>query len=274
MSKPPTQRATAAVMTKTIKVSLTTAAAFGHSTLASSSLTDWKYEIIFSTGFYFTTSVILLAMQLPDFNFEKDLWQKGFQTVVGADEVGRGAFAGPVTAAGVVFSSETKTPQEITINDSKRLTQKQRERACVWVKENCLSWSIGQASVAEINRLGMGRATHLAFRRALKVLTSKHNKLFLLVDAFYVPYVSGLQKKFQKPIKGGDGLSFSIAAASIVAKVYRDNLMTQLARKHPHYLWQQNKGYGTKAHQEAIIKLGVCRHHRESFVNSFLSRVQ
>lgn len=215
-------------------------------------------------------------MQLPDFKFERRLWEKGYRFVAGADEVGRGSFAGPVVAATVILDQNTATlpGQGIIVNDSKKLSSKQREKAGSWIKESVLDWGIGQASVSEINRLGLSRATQRAFRRAVAACSLEIN--YLLVDAFFIPYLKGLNKNRQKPIKKGDSLSFSIAAASILAKVRRDKILSQLGKKQPFkkYGWERNKGYGTKEHREAILKHGITSHHRRKFTDSFFSRVQ
>lgn len=208
----------------------------------------------------------------PDLSFENELWEKGFEFVGGMDEVGRGAFAGPVIAGCVIFGKnlELKSSTSIIINDSKKLTQKQREVASIWIKENCLSWGIGSASVAEINKFGIVKATNIAFRKA--VLNTQIKVDHLLIDAFYIPFVKGLRRKNQTPIVKGDNLSVSIAAASIIAKVYRDRLMRTHARnsKYKVYGWERNKGYGTKEHQKAIQKYGICRLHRQQFTKKLV----
>ncbi|KKT33453.1 MAG: Ribonuclease HII [Candidatus Woesebacteria bacterium GW2011_GWB1_44_11b] len=219
-------------------------------------------------------------MDLPDFNFEEKLWQRGFRFVAGADEVGRGSFAGPVVAAAVVFeptalalSSRAFGSQKganrslVQINDSKKLRPRQREKAAIWIKENAYSWAIGASSVAEINKLGVGKATQIAFRRA--IAGCELDIEYLLIDAFYVPYLRGLNKRRQKPIVKGDSLSVSIAAASIIAKVERDGLMRKLSRQFKEYRWGKNKGYGTKEHREAIKKYGTTKHHRRAFTTKW-----
>lgn len=215
-----------------------------------------------------------------DFFFEKALWKKGFTHIAGVDEVGRGSFAGPVVAGCVVFMSQFpisnfQIPNGIKIDDSKKLTPRQRERAEVWIKENSIAWGIGEAPVSLINRIGMGKATKVAFRRAINSAKSKiqnsNAKLdYLLIDAFYIPFVRGLRRKNQKAIIDGDEKSITIAAASIIAKVYRDALMRNLSHKYPRYGWGRNKGYGTKEHQMAIKKYGLTRYHRKKFVETFL----
>ena len=210
-------------------------------------------------------------MNKPDFSFEKRLWKRGFITVAGCDEVGRGCFAGPVVAGCVAFQGEALEPQTVMINDSKKMTVKQRELASFWIRKNALSYGIGKASVTQINKLGIKKSTEIAFRKAISNSGKKID--YLLVDAFYLPYVKGLRRKKQTPIIKGDSKSFSIAAASIIAKVYRDNLMNKIAHKRVYekYCWERNKGYGTLEHRKAILKYGISRMHRKQFVESFIS---
>lgn len=234
-------------------------------------------------------------MKYPNFSFEKKLWKKGLKVIAGVDEVGRGCFAGPVVAGCAVFSPDTRyeIPDTILIDDSKKLRPRQRERAEKWIKQNALSWGVGETNTALINRIGMARASRVAFREAIKAvnlkLKIKNLKLdFLLIDAFYIPYVKGIQmprknarknhasrdsRARQKAIIDGDQKSISIAAASIVAKVYRDKIMQRLSRepKYKIYRWGRNKGYGTKEHQMAIRKYGLTRYHRTKFVETFLN---
>src|SRR5258708_18464889 len=204
---------------------------------------------------------------LPDFKFEKELWQKGIRIIGGADEVGRGAFAGPVVAACVVFRSGFvfSDAEGELINDSKKLSSKKREIADIWIKENSLAYGIGSASVAEINKHGIVKATNKAFRRAIENCDLKIENL--LVDAFYVSRVHGIIRNKQTAIIKGDSLSVSIASASIIAKVYRDKLMVALSKniKYEKYKWNENKGYGTKSHRQIIQKEGISRLHRTKF---------
>lgn len=203
------------------------------------------------------------------FVFEKKLWRVGYPYIGGADEVGRGAFAGPVVAACVVFSKKTVIPESIEINDSKKLTPEKREKSSFWIKRNALSYGIGSASVSEINRLGIKKATEIAFRKAIR---RAGNVDFLLIDAFFVPYVLGLRRKNQRAIVKGDSKSYSIAGASIIAKVYRDKYVEKLGkkRKFKKYGWEKNKGYGTLMHRKAIGKFGASKHHRTLFIESSL----
>jgi ribonuclease HII len=228
------------------------------------------------------------GMRTPNLRYEKILRRQGGKFLAGVDEVGRGCFAGPVVAGCVVFPTQLKVPKEITINDSKKLSAEKREKASVWIKDNALSWGIGEASATLINRIGMAKATKRAFRKAVSECRRRLGKPidYLLVDAFFIPFVPGLPTRRRKDRKGrylknpkgrqmaivdGDEKSLTIAAASIIAKTYRDRLMKQYSKDHPRYQWANNKGYGTRAHQNAIIKYGLTRYHRKEFVNTFLT---
>jgi ribonuclease HII len=210
--------------------------------------------------------------RFPNFSFEKKLFKKGYKLIAGVDEVGRGCFAGPVVAGCVIFSPNSKfrIPDTILINDSKKLTARRREIADKWIRKNAVAFGLGQASVSQINRLGIKKASEIAFRKA--IVNCKLSIDYLLIDAFYIPYVKGLRRRNQKPIIKGDAKSISIAAASIVAKVYRDNLMLNLGKKPEfrRYKWGKNKGYGTLEHRIAIKKHGLTRHHRKQFVETWL----
>lgn len=208
-------------------------------------------------------------MKIPSFLFEKRAFRRGFRIVAGVDEVGRGSLAGPVVAGCVAFPSGFKASflASVRINDSKKLTEKQRLKADKWIRKNCLSFGIGEASVSQINRLGIKKASEIAFRKAI----SKVKPNFVLIDAFFIPYVRGLKRKNQLPIINGDEKSISIASASIIAKVYRDRLMVSLGAKHKNYHWDKNKGYGTKRHQRALKKYGSTRLHRKLFIRKIFS---
>lgn len=208
----------------------------------------------------------------PDFKFEKRYWKKGYNIVAGCDEVGRGCFAGPVVTAVTIFSPNITTLDAPAIRDSKKLTPLQRKKAYNWIKETCLYYGVGTADVTLINKIGIKKATDYAFRKA--ITNSKTNIEKLLIDAFYIPYVNGVRKTDQHPIVKGDSISFSIATASIIAKVERDSLMERIGSKKEYkkYDWFNNKGYGTRKHREAILKHGITNHHRIQFVNTFLSK--
>jgi ribonuclease HII len=215
------------------------------------------------------------STSLPDFSFEQKLHKKGFRIIAGVDEVGRGCFAGPVIAGCVTFrrvpNSTNRILDNVKINDSKKLSPKQREIADKWIRKNALAWGIGSASVVQINKVGIKKASEIAFRKAIKNCGVEID--YLLIDAFFIPYVRGLRRKNQKPIIKGDTKSVSIAAASIIAKVYRDKLMTDLGKKpkYKKYKWNKNKGYGTLEHRNAIKKYGLTRQHRKKFVETWIN---
>lgn len=197
------------------------------------------------------------------FGKEEKLWLDGCEFIAGVDEVGRGAWAGPVVAAAVVFPKNIKFPEELF--DSKLLLPRQRENLSKLIYTYASSISLGTVGIATINKFGIGKATHKAFRVAIGGLSIVPDQI--LVDSFYVKQ---LNRANQEPVKYGDRVCASIAAASIVAKVYRDTLMRKLSRKFPVYGFGVNKGYGTKFHQEAIRKHNFCKVHRKSFNLSYL----
>jgi ribonuclease HII len=212
----------------------------------------------------------------PDFSFESKLRKNGLKIIAGMDEVGRGSFAGPIITACVIFPDtffSVGIPDGILINDSKKLTHKQRIRANYWIKDNSLFFGIGSVSALKINKVGLKKASEIAFRKAVAEVNTQRKIDHLLMDAFYVPYLKGLNKTKQTPIVKGDQKSFSIAAASIVAKVYRDSLMEKLSKKYSKYGWDTNRGYGTKFHRQAILKHGTTKHHRNKFIETWLSKL-
>lgn len=199
-----------------------------------------------------------MKIPLPTFQYEQSLWKTGLQYIAGIDEVGRGAFAGPVVAAAVILPQDFSC--DLPIHDSKLLSAKQREAVAGSIQQKSLSFAIAEISVLWINKVGIGKATQMAFRKAIRLL--KQQPEHVLIDAFLV---QEFPKEKQTPIVHGDRLSISIAAASIIAKVYRDALMRDLHTKYPVYGFAENKGYGTKAHQEALRQFGLSPMHRTSF---------
>ncbi|MEO0622020.1 MAG: ribonuclease HII [Pseudomonadota bacterium] len=179
-------------------------------------------------------------------------------SVAGIDEAGRGPWAGPVIAAAVILG--TDFPEGL--DDSKRLSAARREAlfAMICDPASGMAVGIGTAESAEIDRVNILRATDLAMARALSALPLA--PAVALVDGKRVPPGLGLPAE---ALVGGDGISPSIAAASIVAKVTRDRIMVELAERHPGYGWERNKGYGTAEHRDALTRLGVTAHHRKSF---------
>lgn len=201
-------------------------------------------------------------MQKPEFAHEQELWNLGYDYVVGIDEVGRGAFAGPVVAAAVIFPKHCVFTDTLLteINDSKCLSAKKREQLTPLIKKAAACFSIAEVPLSVINAVGIGKATQQAFRKAIATLSFQPQ--FHLIDAFYIEQVD---KKLQKPIIHGDRISISIAAASIIAKVYRDQLMAKLHESYPQYNFAVNKGYGTAFHRQQIGKYGLSSVHRTSF---------
>ncbi len=193
----------------------------------------------------------------PSLTREAALWCEGRSLVAGIDEVGRGPLAGPVGAAAVVFPVGTKPIRGL--DDSKLLTALQRQKFVPKIHERAAAVAVGAASVREIDRLNIRRASILAMARALNRLgiVPAH----VLIDGLPCPEL-GCE---HEAIVDGDARCHSIAAASIIAKVLRDALMDRLAARHPGYCWETNKGYATPEHLEAIQRLGPTRHHRYSF---------
>ncbi len=194
----------------------------------------------------------------PTFEYESQLWEQGLQYIAGVDEVGRGCFAGPVVAAAVILPSNFNATDKI--NDSKKLSPKVRKELSEIIKEHALAYAISEVSVFVINNIGVGAAAQQAFVNSIMNLKIKPEHI--LIDAFMI---TALNKENQTPIIHGDGLSISIAAASIIAKVYRDELMEKLHEEYKDYDFFTNKGYGTLKHREAIGKHGLCDLHRTSF---------
>lgn len=184
------------------------------------------------------------------------LINKGFKAVAGVDEAGRGPLAGPVIAAAVILKPGVLIN---SLNDSKQLSAQTREYLFEQVILNARSYGIAGATREEIDQTNIHAASMLAMQRALERLSLKPD--YVLVDGFKIR--NCLFK--QKAIKGGDGLSMSIAAASILAKVSRDKIMNDLHQKYPRYGFDRNKGYGTAAHREAIARYGLCPAHRRTF---------
>lgn len=186
---------------------------------------------------------------------------KGF--VGGVDEAGRGPWAGPVVAAAAVFlDSSSLSPALLNgIQDSKKLSKLKREQLYQELSQlESFNHGIGMASVEEIDRLNILKATFLAMERAVQALPQQPQTL--LIDGKHIPSFQDIRTI---PVIKGDNISLSIAAASIFAKVTRDRLMEELAQTHPFYGWERNAGYGTQQHQEALKVHGITPHHRRSF---------
>ncbi len=188
---------------------------------------------------------------------ERDLRREGVRLIAGVDEVGRGPLAGPVVACAVIMPPDTRRIGGVT--DSKRLSPPERTRLAVRIRRRAVAVGLGAASVREIDRLNIYHATVLAMRRALARLhvTPEH----VLVDGRRLPTL-GVE---HTAVVGGDALCYSIACASIVAKVTRDRLMAALGVRYPHYGWTRNVGYGTDEHRRGLGVAGLSPHHRRSF---------
>ena len=184
----------------------------------------------------------------------------GLHPICGVDEAGRGPLAGPVCAAAVILPEHLQIPG---LNDSKKLTDKKRRELFPVIQEQAIAYGIGLASEQEIDEINILQATFLAMRRALEQLTVRPE--IALIDG-------NRETDFGLPVKTvvkGDSLSANIAAASILAKVTRDNLMMELAQQYPEYGFEIHKGYGTKAHYQALRTYGPCPIHRKTFLKKF-----
>lgn len=183
--------------------------------------------------------------------------------VCGIDEVGRGPLSGPVVAASVIILPETlNAPEWSIVTDSKKLTAKKREMLYDFILESTY-YGIAEVSSEEIDTLNIHHATLLAMKKAYEQMVKMSNDrpALALIDGKFAPQIACATQTVIK----GDSLSRSIGAASIIAKVYRDRLMVQYHKEYPHYAWDRNSGYGTKAHMEGIEKNGITKYHRLSF---------
>ena len=191
---------------------------------------------------------------------ENSFYSDEIQVICGVDEAGRGPLAGPVCAAAVILPKDLQIPG---LTDSKKLTDKKRRELFPLIQEQALAYGIGFATEQEIDEINILQATFLAMQRALEQLTVKPD--LALIDG-------NREKDFGIPVKTvvkGDSLSANIAAASILAKVTRDNLMQEMAETYPQYGFEIHKGYGTKAHYAALREFGACPIHRMSFLKKF-----
>ncbi|MEM1158728.1 MAG: ribonuclease HII [Verrucomicrobiota bacterium] len=200
-------------------------------------------------------------MQQPDWSIEDEAITQGYVRVAGLDEAGRGPWAGPVVAAAIVVPLQVRNRLPAGINDSKKMKPQARAELYSQLKD-CDQWDagIGQASVAEIDKLNILQATFLAMQRAVESLQEPPD--YLLIDGKLMPAFA----ENGHAVVQGDSKSLSIAAASILAKEHRDLMMIQQAEsEYPGYGFAKHKGYGTRQHQQALAELGVCPLHRKSF---------
>lgn len=195
----------------------------------------------------------------PTFVHEEDLWAQGAEAVVGVDEVGRGPLAGPVTAAGVLLPPRCSFPWLAHVHDSKVLSPSRREELAERICRDAVTVGVGMVNHEVVDAVGIVEATCRAMLAALAELSIEPD--FLLIDALRLPQ----RQPSQRPLIRGDGISLSIACASIVAKVTRDQLMRKADTRFSGYGFARNKGYATREHLEALSRLGPCSIHRRSF---------
>lgn len=191
---------------------------------------------------------------------EQELHRQGYVNVAGVDEVGRGPLAGPVVAAAVILPHDFDV---LGIDDSKKLSEKRREELYEIITEKAVAWGIGMADHETIDEINILQAAKLAMKRALAELEDVD---YITFDAMKIEDIDIPQESVIK----GDSKILAIAAASIVAKVTRDRMMTEYAKQYPGYGFEKNKGYGTKAHYEGISEHGICPIHRRSFLKKLL----
>ncbi len=203
---------------------------------------------------------------LPTLEFEKKYWSKECNYICGIDEVGRGSWAGPLVVAGVILPKNFIIPEGLA--DSKLVKPSLRVKLSEIIRKLAIGFEIAQVESIVIDKVGLAKATQIAFRKTARKIQPKPD--FCLIDAFFISHYS---KKNQMAVKFGDKICASISAASIIAKVYRDNLMETLDKDFPEYGFASHKGYGTKFHQEAIKKFGFSKIHRTSYKLNFLKNL-
>jgi len=197
-------------------------------------------------------------------DYETNLFQQGFSFVCGVDEVGRGPWAGPMTAVAVRIKNYESRIMNLEINDSKKLTEEKREKIFdQLIKFSDIQYYIAWVSAKEIDKIGLQEANYLVLKKAVKGLEKKIGKKidYVLVDGYEI---KGLGIPQEKIIKGDEKV-LSIAIASIIAKVTRDRYMKKIAKKYPQYSFEKHKGYGTSLHLAMLKKFGPCPEHRKSF---------
>ncbi len=199
------------------------------------------------------------SLQKPSFAEERTLEAQGYHCIAGIDEVGRGALAGPVVAAAVILPRRIDASWLSLVRDSKQLSPIKRELLFNYIRKEAVAIGIGQADCEVIDTQGIIKATQLAMKLAIDQLSPPAEAL--LIDYMRLPGV----ELPQKGVTDGDSLCFSIACASIIAKVTRDNLMTELDRAYPGYELAHHKGYGTREHLACLHRLGISAIHRRSF---------
>ena len=217
-------------------------------------------------------------MQFPTYKREEEKIQNGFHFVIGCDEVGAGPLAGPVVAAACILKSETIGDTRSSdkwyyrVRDSKTVSEKEREGLAEIIKQNCLCYAISEVGASEVDDINIHNASLLAMHRAVSSVleqlnTKDHKKIFVFLDGKFKIEELSLE---QEPVISGDSEILSISAASIIAKVYRDDLLRKIDKMFPNYGFARHKGYGTKEHIQAIQKNGVLDIHRKSFLKNII----
>lgn len=197
---------------------------------------------------------------MDKFLYERQLSERGFKYVCGVDEVGRGPLAGPVVCAAVIMRADSIVEG---VDDSKKLTAKKREKLSALIKQNAIAWAICRVEPQTIDEINILQATRLCMKNAVESLSVRPD--FVLTDGNMTLDISIPQQS----VVGGDAACYSIGAASIIAKVYRDEVMDEYAAEYPAYAFEKNKGYGTAAHIAAIKECGICPIHRRSFTTKW-----
>ena len=197
---------------------------------------------------------------MDKFLYERELTERGFKYVCGVDEVGRGPLAGPVVCAAVIMRADGIVEG---VDDSKKLTAKKREKLSALIKQNAIAWAICRVEPQTIDEINILQATRLCMKNAVESLSVRPD--FVLTDGNMTLDISIPQQS----VIGGDAACYSIGAASIIAKVYRDEVMDEYAAEYPAYAFEKNKGYGTAAHISAIKECGICPIHRRSFTTKW-----
>lgn len=197
---------------------------------------------------------------MDKFLYERELTERGFKYVCGVDEVGRGPLAGPVVCAAVIMRADGIVEG---VDDSKKLTAKKREKLSALIRQNAIAWAICRVEPQIIDEINILQATRLCMKNAVESLSVRPD--FVLTDGNMTLDISIPQQS----VIGGDAACYSIGAASIIAKVYRDEVMDEYAAQYPVYAFEKNKGYGTAAHIAAIKECGICPIHRRSFTTKW-----
>ena len=195
----------------------------------------------------------------PSFKEENLLREQGYRIIAGVDEVGRGALMGPVVAAAVILPDVIKARWKAKVRDSKQLNQEEREYLFTYIREVSVSWGTGFITNEVIDKVGIAKATRLAMIAAIEKL--KPEPQYILIDYFNLPETA----LPNRGVEDGDSLCFSIACASILAKVTRDRMVTKMDQEYPGYGFDEHKGYSTSKHLECLRRKGPCPLHRRSF---------